>query len=151
MPLGRLNWRVDHLGEEVDSCKEKADIEMRLAFSSCTDGQFTCDSGDCVDKIRYLLTLTALGSFWNDLICLSNVNISASSTYRLFIFVYLAKSAIITMIVKMNQMKCTAIMLRQKPPTTKTWHHGIRLTIQSRLSFISTFKSLSCDQLTHNN
>ena len=61
MPLGRLHWRLEHLGGEVDSGNENSDIGVPLAFSSCTDGQFTCDSGDCVDEIRYLLPLVALG------------------------------------------------------------------------------------------
>ena len=60
LPLGRLNWRLEHLGGEVDSGNENSDIGVPLAFSSCTDGQFTCDSGDCVDELRYLFALAAL-------------------------------------------------------------------------------------------
>ena len=77
MPLGRLNWRLEHLAGEVDSDNENSDIAVPLAFSSCTDGQFTCDSGNCVDEIRYLLPLTALG-FIEMIMFLTNVNISAS-------------------------------------------------------------------------
>ena len=61
MPLGRLDWRLEHLGGEIDSDDESSEIGVPLSFSSCTDGQFTCNSGDCVDEIRYLLPLVALG------------------------------------------------------------------------------------------
>ena len=54
-PFGRRKWKQEGKeGIEAESCDEKTKKEILLAFTSCKDGEFTCNSGQCVDDLRYL-------------------------------------------------------------------------------------------------
>lgn len=47
MPLGRAIWTINDQSTEL-ICEENPGTEMQLTFTSCTDDQFTCDNGHCV-------------------------------------------------------------------------------------------------------
>ena len=47
LPFGRKIWRLDSSLNLVDpSCE---DGEVILTFSSCSEDQFTCSNGQCID------------------------------------------------------------------------------------------------------
>ena len=53
-PLGRTEWKYCKMQAGNDSClNEQKDAGIMLTFTSCNEGEFTCDSGDCLDHIRY--------------------------------------------------------------------------------------------------
>ena len=54
-PHGRITWHECRKNEGKISCDGEEERENFLAFSSCENGEFTCDSGHCVDDIGYSL------------------------------------------------------------------------------------------------
>ena len=52
-PLGRTEWKYCKMHEGNSSClNDQKDAGKILTFTSCKEGEFTCDSGDCLDHIR---------------------------------------------------------------------------------------------------
>ena len=52
-PLGRTEWKYCKMHEGNSSClNDQKDSGKILTFTSCKEGEFTCDSGDCLDHIR---------------------------------------------------------------------------------------------------
>ena len=55
-PIGRIEYNHE-VEDKDDSCDEKTNKRVLLTFTSCEDGEFTCDSGHCVDDLGYILTI----------------------------------------------------------------------------------------------
>lgn len=55
VPMGRHTWHVenydDHNGCSNLGVQGSSNI-VNLLFSSCKNGQYSCDSGECLDDIR---------------------------------------------------------------------------------------------------
>ena len=56
-PLGRIEWKYEEEENEDNYCPIDVKVKNRelLTFTKCKNGEFTCDSGHCVDNIRYFL------------------------------------------------------------------------------------------------
>ena len=52
-PLGRTTWNECRKDNGQISCAGKEERQNLLTFSSCINGEFTCDSGHCIDDIGY--------------------------------------------------------------------------------------------------
>ena len=52
-PFGRTTWYECTKNKGQTSCDGNEESQNLLAFSSCIKGEFTCDSGHCVDDIGY--------------------------------------------------------------------------------------------------
>ena len=52
-PLGRTEWKYCKLAVNGSCSNDQKDAGPILTFTSCKQGEFTCDSGDCLDHIRY--------------------------------------------------------------------------------------------------
>ena len=52
-PLGRMLWLSCKKTAGQNICDEKDEEQRVLTFTSCVGGEFTCDSGHCVDDIGY--------------------------------------------------------------------------------------------------